>query len=124
MANPKFTPAQVEAILDRLEGATDCIVELLTTDDPRWKGKRPIVEYTASTLIHGLRDCGRLPADLSELEKEILSDAIEGSTYLAQLWGSTDKAELLTYNRRLRSMKIAVDKLRACGVKIRDIPTL
>jgi hypothetical protein len=119
----QFSTAQVEAILDRLSGATDCIVEILTADHPKWKGKRGLVEHTAQTLIEKLDTSGRLPVELCDLECEILQDAIEGSTYLAQLWGSTDRADLLAYNRRLRSMTIAVEKLRQCGVTIRSVPT-
>jgi hypothetical protein len=118
-----FTPAQAETILDRLERATDCILEVLTIDDPRWRGQTALVRQTAHDLAFRLSTKGRLPLMMNELEREILRDAIEGSTYLAQLWGSSDPSERLAYQRRLRSMNIAVAKLRALGVQIRDIPT-
>lgn len=111
VAKAYFTPAQIDAILHRLE-CPDCIADALDAD---LSAVQSWCDLHASTLKAG----GFITAPVTDLEREILADAVEGSTWAVDDADGTPQA----HAGRVRALRAAAEKLRGLGVEIGEVPT-
>ena len=111
MAN--FTAKQKAALLDRLSQG-DCIAQCLTDHADDETPPRPesfeVVEAVAR-LESYIGAFGCLPQELSDLDKAILIDAVEGST-----WAATIAHDPAGCRGAIRTLEGAAAVLIAAGV--------
>lgn len=124
MTIAKLSPAERRAILHRLE-VPDAIAEALAECESeaiaREAGTYSDEFRRAAVNVAGRIERGAINiAALSDLERAVLKDAIEGSTYVGQFDPAWDKPQrIAAASRTLRS---AADKLTAAGLKIEYVP--
>ena len=114
-----FTESQVEAILDRLAGNADALIQCVTDRGFPLEEVRQAQQFLAATLT----TTWKLPVELSPVEKAVVQDAIEGSTYAASLYDETGMQPQRAYAGRSRSLRNAARRLKAdFGVLITSVP--
>lgn len=112
-----FTEQQADAIIDRLD-AYDAIADALGIS-----GVEDNTTFTCSIdlLASGLKTDRSISMPLTDMEKAILSDCIEGSTWVAHYMDGP------YHNARsrgsYRTLTNAAAKLRELGVEINIIPS-
>lgn len=87
----KLTKQELDILLHRLEAA-DAVAEALSDDiedDEERDGQAAKVSATVDALYVTIRETKSIPSVLNEIDKLVLRDAIDGSTYLAAACGNT-----------------------------------
>ncbi len=99
----KLSPAQIDCIKHRLEVLEDSEV---------FGEPKPMHFDTAFARVQLLVNRGNIPDSLTELEKEILVECIEGSTYAACIQGriADPTEETLAINRANKTLEVLADK--------------
>lgn len=111
-----FTERQADALIDRLD-AYDAIADALGISGVEaWTSFETCVDIIASNL----KAAKFVSGPLSEMEKAILSDCIEGSTWVAKEMDGPyhTPASIGAY----RTLKNTTKKLRELGVEVNSIP--
>ena len=105
----KLTPLEIEAMLDRLEA--DWIAEALTDSYP---GEAPAVpdspsevEQRVARIVEAIKTTRCWPDALTYLDREILIDCVDGSTWQCRGRGTPETSKAVAVLERLAKKMIA-----------------